>query len=110
VPTPTSGGNTLTFEGTLQNGSVEYTFTVPGATSVWFGLKLDLDGNGTLEASPAFTYLRADMVRPTTNPFVVGLPQGYSGMLVPSINFRVGIPMVYPSFILWGPTVSELGG
>jgi len=110
VPTPTTGGNSLLFEGSLQTGSVDYTFTAPGATSIWMSLKMDTNGSGSLVTSPAFTYLRASMVRPNTSPFVVGLPQGYSGTLIPSINFRIGIPMVYPTLILWGPTISELGG
>jgi len=110
IPTPTTGENTLTFEGSLQNGSVDYTFTVPGASSLWFSLKIDTDGNGSLDSSPAFVYLRAAMVHPTSSPFVVGWPKNYSGALVPSIDFRIGIPVSYPTFILWGPSVSELGG
>jgi hypothetical protein len=110
VPAPTSAGKQLTFEGTLQVGTIDYTFTAPGSTSIWFSLKIDSDGNGTLDTSPAFVYLRAAMVHPTAAPFAVGLPKNYSGALTPSVDFRIGIPVSYPSFILWGPSISELGG
>jgi len=110
VPAPTSAGKQLTFEGTLQAGTIDYTFTAPGSTSIWFSLKIDSDGNGTLDTSPAFVYLRAAMVHPTAAPFAVGLPKNYSGALTPSVDFRIGIPVSYPSFILWGPSISELGG
>ncbi len=110
VPEPTPVGKALTFEGTLQTGTIDYTFTAPGSTSIWFSLKIDTDGNGTLETSPAFVYLRAAMVHPTAAPFAVGLPKSYSGALTPSVDFRIGIPVSYPSFILWGPSISELGG
>jgi PKD repeat protein len=110
VPAPSSAGKQLTFEGTLRTGTIDYTFTAPGSTSIWFSLKIDSDGNGTLDTSPAFVYLRAAMVHPTAAPFAVGLPKNYSGALTPSVDFRIGIPVSYPSFILWGPSISELGG
>ena len=84
IPTPTEGGRTLLFEGTLQSGSLDYTFSVSNSQSIWMSLKLDTDGNGNLEESANFIYLRQAMVHPPTALFVVGLPQGSSGPLVPN--------------------------
>ncbi len=41
LPTPSLAGKTLVFEGTLQSGSVDHTFTVPGSASLWMSLKMD---------------------------------------------------------------------
>ena len=105
VPTPIDSGKTLLFEGSLGSGgvsplgiiptpiasSVDYTFTLSSSsTYIWMSLKLDIDGNGVLEESPGFVYLRAHMVHPPTAPFVVGLGYGGSGPLIPSMNFWVG--------------------
>jgi PKD repeat protein len=113
VPTPTEGGKTLLFEGSLQSGNVDYTFTVTRADSIWMSLKLDIDGDGALEESPSFVYLRNLMVHPLTAPFVVGLPSGSSGPLVPSMNFRVGHALTYTSavrFIWWSTDITTLEG
>ncbi|HCP32156.1 TPA: hypothetical protein DIT45_02780 [Candidatus Acetothermia bacterium] len=96
VPTPTEGGKTLTFQESLRSGSIDYTFTVSSAKSIWMSLKLDIDGDGDLEEVPSFIYLRNLMVHPPTAPFVVGLPSGSGGPLVPSMNFRIGY--VFPSY------------
>jgi PKD repeat protein len=113
IPTPTDGGKTLVFEGSLQNGSVDYTFTAPESASIWMSLKLDIDGNGTLDESPSFVYLRTFMVHPPQVPFVVGLQKGDSGPLVPSINFRVGTALTYTTsvrFIMWSTDIATLEG
>jgi PKD repeat protein len=113
VPTPSPAGKTLVFEGSLQSGSVDYTFTVPNSTSLWMSLKLDTNGDGTLEESSSFVYLRSLLVHPRANPFVVGLPSGYSGALAPSLDFRVGTAMTYTEtvrFIFWSTTISTLEG
>jgi len=90
VPTPSTGGKTLVLEGSIQVGSVDYTFTIPGARSMWMSFKMDQNGDGTLEESTSFVYLRYRMVRPPFNPLVVGLPAGATGDLIPSLNFKVG--------------------
>jgi PKD repeat protein len=111
LPTPRDGGKTLLFEGSLSSGSVDYTFTAAGSTSLWMSLKLDTDGNGTLEQSRNFVYLRGLMVRPPTVPFVVGLPEGTSGSLVPSINFRIGQAVLHMSrvpIVFWTTDISTL--
>ncbi len=111
LPAPSSSGRTLIFEGSLQTGSVDYTFTLPGSASLWLSLKLDTDGNGTLEESSSFVYLRNSLVHPTANPFVVGLPSGYSGALVPSLDFRIGAAVTYTEttrFVYWTATISSL--
>jgi PKD repeat protein len=113
VPTPSPAGKTLLFEGSLQSGSVDYTFTVPNSTSLWMSLKLDTNGDGALEESSGLVYLRASLVHPRANPFVVGLPSGYSGALVPSLDFRVGTAVSYTElvrFIFWSTTISTLEG
>jgi len=102
VPTPTDGGNSLLFEGNLHSGSVDYTFSVSDAQSIWMSLKLDTDGDGSLEESASFIYLRQAMVHPPTALFVVGLPQGSSGPLVPSMNFRIGQAYKYNEPCLFG--------
>jgi len=99
VPTPTDSGKTVLFEGSLTTGSIDFSFKVPASQSVWMSLKLDTDGNGTLEESRTFVYLRNFMVNPPYAPFVVGLPTGSGGPLVPSLNFRIGQPIVYNTAI-----------
>ena len=113
VPTPTEGGKILTFKESLSSGSIDYTFTVSSAKSIWMSLKLDIDGDGDLEESPSFIYLRYRMVHPLTAPFVVGLPRGSSGPLVPSMNFMVGHAFTYTStvrFIWWTTDITTLEG
>jgi PKD repeat protein len=99
IPTPTDFGKTLLFEGSLSVGSIDFSFKVPASQSVWMSLKLDTDGNGTVEEARTFVYLRNFMVNPPYAPFVVGLPTGSGGPLVPSLNFRIGQPIVYNTAI-----------
>jgi len=102
VPTPTGGGKSLVFEGNLRSGSVDYTFSVSDAQSIWMSLKLDTDGDGSLEESAGFIYLRQAMVHPPTALLVVGLPKGSSGPLIPSMNFRIGQAYKYNEPCLFG--------
>jgi PKD repeat protein len=111
VPTPTDSGKTLVFQGKLTSGSVDYTFSVSGSKSIWMSLKLDVNGDGSLDESPSFVYLRGSMVHPPTVPFVVGLPEGATGQLVPSMNFRIGSAITYTStvrFVLWMTDIAAL--
>jgi PKD repeat protein len=111
LPAPVDEGRTLVFEGSLQAGSVDYEFRVPDSSSVWMKLQLDLDGNGTLETSSSFVYLRHSMVHPPISPFVVGLSSGSSDELTPSINFRVGSAIAYTEtsrFVFWTTTINNL--
>ena len=113
VPTPTDSGKVLVFEGSIQSGSVDYTFTVPGSGSVWMSLKLDMNGDGSLDESESFVYLRGVMVHPPVAPFVVGLPRGSGGPLVPGMNFRIGKAMAYTStvrFVMWTTDIETLEG
>jgi len=113
VPTPTDSGKTLVFNGSLQAGSADYTFTVPSSKSVWMSLKLDINGDGMLDESESFVYSRTMMVHPPVSPFVVGLPSGSTGPLVPSMNFRVGRALTYTSsvrFIMWMTDINTLEG
>lgn len=111
VPTPATSGKTLILEGSIQAGSVDYTFTIPGSTTMWMSFKMDQNGDGTLEESTSFVYLRYRMVRPPANPFVVGLPSGTSGSLIPSLNFRLGTAWTYTEttrFVFWSTTIGAL--
>jgi len=76
-------------------------------------LKLDIDGDGDLEESSSFVYLRHAMVHPPGVPFVVGLAKGQSGPLVPSMNFLIGSAFRYTSivrFIMWLTDIASLEG
>ena len=111
LPTPTDAGRTLVFDGSLQTGSVDYEFSAPDSSSIWMKLELDIDGDGTLDTSRSFVYLRHAMVNPTSSPFVVGLPSGSSEELTPSINFRVGSAISYTEtsrFVFWATTIAAL--
>jgi PKD repeat protein len=112
IPEPIDSGRTLVFEGSLRTGSVDYEFRAPDSSSIWMKLELDIDGNGTLDTSSSFVYLRHSMVHPPTSPFVVGLPSGSSAELTPSINFRVGYSIgnygPISRFLIFPTTISNL--
>ena len=111
IPTPTTSGKTVVLESAIQTGSVDYTFTIPGAKSMWMDFKMDQNGDGTLEESTSFVYLRAFMVHPPANPFVVGMPSGGTGDLIPSLNFRIGTAWTYTEtmrFITYMTTIGAL--
>lgn len=113
LPTPTEGGKTLLVEGSLPSGSADTTFTVSNANSIWMSLKLDIDGDGDLEESSSFVYLRHAMVHPPGVPFVVGRAKGESGPLVPSMNFLIGRAFRYTSivrFVMWLTDIASLEG
>ncbi len=113
IPAPSDSGKTLVFDGSLQQGSVDYTFKVSGSKSIYMNLKLDVNGDGTLDESAGFIHLRSLMVNPPTAPFVVGLPQGSTGPLVPSMNFRIGRALQYTAtvrFIIWLTDINTLEG
>ncbi len=111
LPTPTEGGKTLIYEGSLQTGSIDHTFRIPDSQSMWLHLQLDIDGDGDLETSSGFVYLRYSMVNPPTSPFVVGLPRGSTVELTPSLDFRIGNAISYTAttrFVYWTTTISNL--
>ncbi len=113
VPEPTSEGWRLVLEGTVTSGRITYSFQVSGATSIYMDLRLDMDGDGTPDRSPGFVRLRQLMVNPPTNPFVVGVPEGYTGPFVPSLNFRIGTALSYTEFVrivFWQTTIGALEG
>ncbi len=113
IPSPSDSGKTLVFDGSLQHGSVDYTFKVSGSKSIYMDLKLDVNGDGSLDESAGFIHLRDLMVNPPTAPFVVGLPQGSTGPLVPSMNFRIGRALQYTPivrFIIWLTDINTLEG
>lgn len=113
VPEPVSAGWQVVREGTVSMGSITYSFEVRGATTIYFDLRLDMDGDGTLDILPSLVRLRQRMVSPPTNPFVVGTPEGYSGPFVPSIDFRIGRALAYTQnvrIIFWQTTISALEG
>ena len=113
VPEPTEEGWKVVFEGEVTSNRITYTFEVRNATSIYFNVKFDMDGDGIMETSPGIVRLRQFMVNPPTNPFVLGIPEGYTGPFVPSINFRLGTPFSYTQtfrFVLWGSNIEDLEG
>ncbi|HEU68622.1 MAG TPA: PKD domain-containing protein [Candidatus Acetothermia bacterium] len=113
VPEPTSEGWRIVFEGTVASGRITHSFQVQNASSIYMDLRLDMDGDGTLDRSPGFVRLRQSMVNPPVNPLVVGSPEGYTGTLVPSLNFRIGSALCYTEFVrivFWQTTIEALEG
>lgn len=113
VPEPTSAGWQVIREGTVSTGSVTYSFDVSGATTIYFDLRLDMDGDGVLDTQASLVRLRQRMVNPPFNPFVVGVPEGHAGPLVPSLNFRIGRALAYTQnvrIVFWQTSVSALEG
>ena len=109
IPEPVSEGWRMVLEGSVTSNRITYTFQVRNAKSIHFDLRLDIDGDGDLERSAGFVHLRQLMVSPPTNPFVVGIPEGYTGPFLPSINFRVGQAYAYSEHvrIVWYTTTIE---
>ncbi len=113
VPEPVSSGWQVVREGTVSTDSITYSFTLRGASSMYLDLRLDMDGDGDLDAQPSLVRLRQFMVSPPNNPFVVGVPEGYTGAFIPSIDFRIGRALAYTQsvrFIIWQTTISALEG
>jgi PKD repeat protein len=113
IPEPTEEGWRVVFEGQVTSNRITYTFEMRNATTIYFDIKLDMDGDGTMDASPGFVRLRTLMVTPPNNPFAAGIPDGYSGPFVPSINFKIGKALIYTQtarFIFWMTTIEDLEG
>ncbi len=113
VPEPVSEGWRIVVEGSVTSGWVTHSFQVRNATSIYMDLRLDMDGDGTLDRSPGFVRLRQFGVNPPVNPLVVGSPEGYTGALVPSVNFRIGTALSYTEFVrivFWQTTIGALEG
>jgi len=83
------------FEHTVKSNVISYIIQAVNSTSLYMSFEFDIDGDGILEQEIEFVYLRALKVNPPINPFVVALPSGYRGPLVPSLNFRIGVPLRY---------------
>ncbi|QAA76531.1 MAG: hypothetical protein BIP78_0765 [Candidatus Bipolaricaulis sibiricus] len=113
IPEPVSEGWRVVFEGSVTSGRVTHSFQVRNATSIYMDLRLDMDGDGNLDRSQGFVRLRQLMVSPPTNPLVVGSPEGFTGALVPSLNFRIGSALSYTEFVrivFWQTTIGALEG
>lgn len=113
VPEPTSEGWRIVFEGTVTSGRITHSFQVRNATSIYMDLRLDMDGDGNPDRSPGFVRLRQYGVNPPANPLVVGSPEGFTGALVPSLNFRIGSALSYTEFVrivFWQTTIGALEG
>jgi len=108
---PVDSGRTVIFEGSITSGSLDHTFRIPDSESVWMSLKLDTNGDGILDESASFVYLRHSLVHPPAVPMVIGLPSGYTGELLPTLNFRIGTAATYTEsvrWIFWRTTISAL--
>jgi len=113
IPEPVSEGWRLVFEGSVAAGRITHAFQVHNATSIYMDLRLDMDGNGVLDRSQGFVRLRQFGVNPPVNPLVVGTPEGHTGALVPSLNFRIGSALSYTEFVrivFWQTTIRALEG
>ncbi|MGC9530023.1 MAG: PKD domain-containing protein [Candidatus Bipolaricaulaceae bacterium] len=113
VPEPTEEGWRVVFDGSVSAGRVTYTFRVSGASSIYMDLRLDIDGDGDLDRSPGFVHLRQRMVSPPTNPFVLGVPEGYEGPFSPSLDFRIGTALTYTEnvrLVFYSTTIRALEG
>lgn len=113
VPEPVAEGWRVVLEGTVSSGSVTYSFQLSRSSSMYMDLRLDMDGDGNPDRSPGIVRLRQLMVSPPTNPLVVGIPQGYAGPFVPSLNFRIGMALSYTEhvkIVSWQTTISALEG
>lgn len=113
VPEPTVQGWRVVLEGAVSTDMVTYSFSVRNATTIYFDLRLDMDGDGTVDLSPSLVRLRERMVNPPFSPFVVGTPEGYVGPFVPTIDFRIGSALAYTQnvrIIFWQTTISALEG
>lgn len=113
VPEPVSEGWRVFFEGSVTSGRITHSFQVRNATSIYMDLRLDMDGDGTLDRSQGFVRLRQFGVNPPVNPLVVGSPEGHTGALVPSVNFRIGSALSYTEFVrivFWQTTIGSLEG
>jgi len=119
ITTPADGGKTLLFEGTLQSGSLDHTFTAPGARKLILSLQLDIDGDGDLDESASFVYLRHLMVHPPSSiipglslsedwDLTFGLPSGSTSELLPTTDFKVGYTK--GALTIYGPSISDLEG
>lgn len=90
VPTPS--GNTLDLSGTVRSGRIDYTIGIsPNATKIKFDLRLDLNGDGTLERQKNFVFLGSQLKNPPSNPFVIVFPPG---RLLPFIQIQVCIVLI----------------
>jgi len=113
VPSPSEGGKTLIITGKIQRASIDYQFKIPGAKTLYMDLKFDMDGDGQLDESTQFIFLRHSEVNPPVTPFVIGLPAGIVGPLEPGMNFRIGRAVQYSSSVHeveWLTDVKKLEG
>lgn len=113
VPEPVSEGWRIVFEGAVTVGRITHSFEVRNASSIYMDLQLDINGDGRVDRSPGFVRLRQLMVSPPMNPLVVGSPEGYTGALVPSLNFRIGYALSYTEYVrivFWQTTIGALEG
>jgi len=91
---PVDNQKTRIFTGAVMADKKTLSFKVPDSTWIYLDLQLDIDGDGELDRSTRFVYLRQLRVNPPFTPFVIGLPERYRGPLTPDLNFRLGIFLV----------------
>ncbi len=90
VPVPI--GNQLVLQGTVRSGRIDYIIGVSqNTTKIRFDLRLDIDGNGTLERQREFVFLGSTLRNPPSNPFVITFP---AGTLMPFLQVRVCLVLV----------------
>ncbi len=73
APVP-AGLQKLSVAGSVRSGRVDYAIGLaPGTKTMKFDLKIDLDGNGTLDSqtNAAFIYLSGQLISPISIPFIL---------------------------------------
>lgn len=73
APVP-AGTQKLSASGSVRSGRVDYAFGLaPGTKAMKFDLKIDLDGNGTLDnqTNAAFIHLNGQLISPISLPFIL---------------------------------------
>ncbi len=90
LPVPT--GNTLELTGSVRDGAILYIIGISSSTTtIKFDLRLDIDGDGTLERRTDFVFLGDQLKHPPSNPFVLKFE---AGRLIPFIEIQICIVLV----------------
>jgi len=85
--------NSLTFNGLVGTGKVEYTIGISNTTTdVKFDLQLDTDANGTLEKSKNFIFLGTELKHPPSDPFILSFTT--PGQIDVFINIKVCLVLI----------------
>ena len=89
---PVPVGATLVIQGSVRSGRIDYIIGFSQTTTkIRFDLRLDIDGNGTLERQKEFVFLGSPLKNPPSNPFVINFP---AGTLMPFLQIKVCLVII----------------